>query len=90
MSQSTPHFLSDELEVSISMLKQHVNSSEIEPLLSVLESLKQSPQDEAQPEQLSETFNQLGIAHGAVLTYAPYVNAMLSDNFLPTHFFDVT
>jgi len=62
------------------MLKQHLGEEEITPLLAVLESLAEDPQNETLVEQLSDVFSGLGILQGAVLTYAPFLPIVLSDN----------
>ena len=68
------------LENSINMLQTYVNNEEIQPLLAALESLKQAPQDHARLVEVATAFNELGSSQGAVLTYAPYISIMLSDD----------
>lgn len=68
------------ISISIELLKKYVQDSSIEPLLSALEKLKQEPDSEAHFEQLSKEFNALGIIQGAVLTYAPYLSVLLSND----------
>ena len=63
---------------SIEALKKFVNDASIDPLMSVLEELKQDPNNESLLLQLSDTFKALGIIQGAVLTYAPYISLLLS------------
>jgi len=65
---------------SIQLLKQHFNEGDIASLVSVLEAITKNPQDDALMEQLSEVFNGLDIMQGAVLTYAPYIALILSDD----------
>lgn len=68
------------LDNVIAMLKTYVNNEEIIPLLVALESLKQDPQNESKLVQVANVFNELGSTQGAVLTYAPYLSVMLSDD----------
>ena len=68
------------IENAISMLKTYVKSEEVQLLITALEALKQAPQDHAKLIEVASVFNQLGSSQGAVLTYAPYVGIMLSDN----------
>ena len=68
------------IETSIIMLKRYVGEDEIAPLIDVLESIRAAPRDEALLDQLSEAFDGLGLLQGAVLTYAPYLSTLLSDN----------
>jgi hypothetical protein len=65
---------------SIRMLEQHLDTEEIKPLLSALEALKAEPENESYFGQLVNAFDDLGSRQGAVLTYAPYVSILLSDD----------
>lgn len=69
-----------DIDISIQMLKQHVDIDEIEPLLSALEALKTEPENESYFAQLVKAFGDLGPQQGAVLTYAPYISILLSDD----------
>ena len=69
----------DRIDTSIRSLKQYLNEEDLAQLISVLEAIKQSPQDDALLAQLSDVFAGLGILQGAVLTYAPYVGDLVSD-----------
>ena len=71
---------SERVDEAIQSLNKYVKDTSIEPLLSVLEALKKDPSNESLLAQLIETFNELGIIQGAVLTYAPYVAILVSDN----------
>ena len=64
----------------IQMLRRYVDDPEVEPLITALEALKTDPQSEANQVRVVEVFNGLGIWQGSVLTYAPYVGILLSDN----------
>ena len=68
------------VENAISMLETYVNNEEIQPLMTALESLKQAPQDHSKLVEVATVFNELGSSQGAVLTYAPYISIMLSDD----------
>jgi len=70
----------EDIEASIVALKQYVQEESIEPLLAVLESVKKDPSNESLLISLSETFSSLGIVQGAVLTYAPYLSVILSND----------
>ena len=69
----------DELETSIRMLQQHLDGEDIEPLISALQALKAEPDSRSCFTQLVEAFDNLGPRQGAVLTYAPYVSILLSN-----------
>ncbi len=68
------------IDSSIRMLRQHMDSDEIDPLLEALEALKSEPDIEANFARLVSAFEALGSRQGAVLTYAPYVTILLSDD----------
>jgi hypothetical protein len=62
------------------MLEQHLDVEEIKPLLAALEALKAEPENESCFAHLVKAFDDLGSRQGAVLTYAPYVSILLSDD----------
>ena len=68
------------VDSAIQMLKQHLDDAEIEPLLTALETLKENPENKSCFDQLVKAFDDLGPRQGAVLTYAPYVSILLSDD----------
>ena len=68
------------LENAINMLQTYVDNEEIRTLINALESLKQAPQDHSKLIEVATAFNDLGSSQGAVLTYAPYISIMLSDD----------
>ena len=68
------------IEESIQLLRNYIHDSEINAFTTILEEMKQDPQSESLLEQLADAFNNLGITQGAVLTYAPYISILLSNN----------
>ncbi len=68
------------LETDIQMLGKWVNSDEILSLIAALEALRQDPQNESLLLQVKQTYSELGLIQGAVLTYATYLKALLSDD----------
>ena len=69
-----------DIDIALQMLKRHMDTQDINPLLSALETLKTEPQNEAYQAQVINAFNDLGNLQGAVLTYAPYLNIFVSDD----------
>ena len=70
----------ESIKHSINMLQTYVHNDDIKPFIAALESLQQSPQDHSKLVQVATIFDQLEISQGAVLTYAPYIILMLSDD----------
>ncbi len=70
----------ESIDSSIRMLRQHMDGDEIDPLLEALEALKSEPDNESNFDRLVTAFDELGSRQGAVLTYAPYVTLLLSDD----------
>jgi hypothetical protein len=68
----------DGVAESIEMLKKYVAQSEIEKLLSALQNLQDTPDELACLVKVADAFNELGFVQGQVLTYAPYINYLLS------------
>lgn len=60
------------------MLKTYLDEGDIKPLLDSLERPNSEPQNEAAFQNMVEAYNDLGVRQGAVLTYAPYIKALLS------------
>ena len=69
-----------DIDIALQMLKKYLDTQDINPLLSSLETLKTEPQNEAYQEQVMNAFNELGPLQGAALTYAPYLNIFVSDD----------
>ncbi len=68
------------IQNSIKMLETYVHYDEIKPLITALESLKLAPQDHSKLIDVATVFDKLESSQGAVLTYAPYIILMLSDD----------
>lgn len=70
----------DRLSEAIEMLQKYVNPAEVEVLLSALHELKAKPDDVKCLNNVAEAFNELGFVQGQVITYAPYISFLLSEN----------
>ena len=70
----------ESIEHSINMLQMYVQNEDIKPFITALESLKQTPQDHSKLVDVATAFDKLETSQGAVLTYAPYIILMLSDD----------
>lgn len=70
----------ESIKHSINMLQTYVHNEDIKPFISALESLQQSPNDHSKLVDVATVFDKLETSQGAVLTYAPYIILMLSDD----------
>ena len=71
---------SDNLDEAIRLLGEHIGTDEISDFIQSLENLKAEPQNDALLEAMIDQFEALGPYQGAVLSYAPYISALLSDD----------
>ena len=78
MTDTTRNVDAIKVDNFIELLKQFIKDASIDPLIAILEALKQDPNNESLLLQLSDTFKALGIIQGAVITYAPYISLLLS------------
>ena len=69
-----------DIDIALRMLETYMDTQDINPLLSALETLKTDTQNEAYQAQVIDAFNDLGNLQGAVLTYAPFLNIFVSDD----------
>jgi hypothetical protein len=63
---------------TIDMLQTYVNPADIGELLAALEQLKANPDDVDCLVTVADAFNELGFVQAQVITYAPYINFLLS------------
>jgi len=80
MTNNTRKINPVEIGVSIEQIKKYINDGSVDPVIAVLEKLQQDPANAKLLIQLADTLNSIGIFQGAVLTYAPYVNLITSDD----------
>ncbi len=71
---------SERIKQSIEMIKIYIKDENTKPLLSVLEQFNQDTNNESFILELRHTLNKMGSTQGAVLTYAPYLILLLSDD----------
>jgi len=78
MNNNTIKIDAAEIEIAIQLLNKYVDNAAIKPVILVLEALKKAPENEALIVELADALNSIGPTQGAVLTYAPYVSALIS------------
>lgn len=74
------HIKAERIEEAIRMLSEHVGKEEIGAFLTTLEALHEDPLNESHLSRMIEEFEALGPRQGAVLTYAPYIGLLMSDD----------
>ena len=70
----------NDLDNAIEMLNKYATDSSIKPLISILEELQKDPDNESLLAQLTDTWRNLGIYQGTVLTYVPYFFTLIPDD----------
>lgn len=73
------------IEVAIQMLNANVKDASVKPLISILEAIKEEPDNESLLVQLKDAFQSLGIYQGAVLTYAPSIYDLIVEDPFGDH-----
>jgi len=76
----TENYNAQMIEESIQMLQDYIGTEEIEPLIASLKEFNEDPWNAARQKAVLNTFHQLGPSQGAVLTYAPYLITLMSNN----------
>ena len=72
----------EQVDTTIRMLETYVDAGSIDDLLLTLRSLSEAPSDHERLDRVVEAFNGLGVQQGAVLSYAPFFNTLLSSTDL--------
>ena len=72
----------EQVDTTVRMLETYVDPTSIDDLLSSLRSLSEAPSDHERLDRVVEAFNGLGVQQGAVLSYAPFFNTLLSSTDL--------
>lgn len=69
-----------EVASAIAMLETHLDADQIKPLLDALRVLQDDSDNQANLVAVATAFHGMGFNQGAILTYAPYIGVMLSDD----------
>jgi len=80
MNYATDNLDAVYIDNAIRMLNTYAKVASIEPLISILEALKEDAHNEALLAQLTETWRNLGVYKGTVLTYVPNFYTMIPDD----------
>lgn len=68
------------LDDAITMLTTYANEPSLEPLISILEALKQDINNDSLLIQLTDAWRNLGVLQGTVLTYVPFFYTLIPDD----------
>lgn len=68
------------IEHALQMLKTYAKEESLNPLIAILEKLKQDIGNEALITELTRAWRNLGIYQGTVLTYVPFFFTLIPDD----------
>jgi len=80
LHDSTVNLNATNIDDSIKTLTTHANEPGLDPLISVLEALKQDINNESLQAQFFDTWRNLGIYQGTVLSYLPHFYTLIPDD----------
>ena len=80
MKNSTDNINVADIDNAIQMLNKYAKETSIIPFISILEALKEDLHNESLLAQLTDTWRNLGVYRGTVLTYVPYFYTFISDD----------
>ena len=80
MGNITENMNAGNIDRAIQMLNTYAREASLKPLISILEALKQDPYNESLLAELTDTWRNLGIYQGTVLTYVPHFYTWIPDD----------
>ena len=80
MSNTEDSIDAADIDNAIQMLNKYAKETSIKPLISILEALKQDTHNESLLIKLTDTWRNLGVYQGTVLTYVPYFYTLIPDD----------
>jgi hypothetical protein len=80
MSNIADNMNAEKIDDAIRMLNTYAKEDSLKPLISILEALKQDPHNESLLAELTDTWRNLGVYQGTVLTYVPYFYTLIPDD----------
>lgn len=80
MHNTTDHMNVSNIDSAIEALTKFTNESSIKPLISILEALKLDFNNASLLAQLADTWRNLGVYQGTVLTYVPFFYTLIPDD----------
>ncbi len=80
MSNITDNMNVGKINDAIQMLNTYAKEDSLKPLILILEALKLDPYNESLSAELTDTWRNLGVYQGTVLTYVPYFYTLIPDD----------
>jgi len=80
MNNSTDTIGIADIDNAIYVLNKYTTEPSIKPLISILEELKKDSSNESLLAKLADTWRNLGVFQGTVLTYVPYFYTWIPDD----------
>jgi hypothetical protein len=80
MSNITDNMNIEKIDDAIQKLNKYAKEDSLKPLISILEALKKDPHNESLSAELTDTWRNLGVYQGTVLTYVPYFYTLIPDD----------
>jgi len=80
MSNVTDNMNVGNIDEAIQLLNRYAKEDSLRPLISILEALKQDPDNESLSAELTHAWRNLGVYQGTVLTYVPYFYTLIPDD----------
>ena len=80
MNNSTDNIDVLKIDDAIQMLNTYAKEPNLKPLISILGALKEDLHNESLLAQLIDTWRNLGVYQGTVLTYVPYFYTLIPDD----------
>ena len=80
MKNATDNLDAAGIDNAIQMLNKYAKETSIKPLISTLEALKEDLHNESLLEELTDTWRNLGVYQGTVLTCVPHFYTWIQDD----------
>ena len=80
MSNITDNMNAEYIDDAIQKLNKYAKEDSLKPLISILEALKQDLDNESLSAKLTDTWRNLGVYQGTVLTYVPDFYTLIPDD----------
>ena len=80
MSNIPENMKTENIEDALHMLNTYAKEDALQPLISILEALRDDPHNESLSAELTRIWRSLGVYQGTVLTYVPFFYTLIPDD----------